>query len=162
MSILKYTMKYLMIGGYALLVIFAIGSLIFSQRQEKETEAVVSSDSTVVRYALTPRARQSTGVGHIHADGTRHTDSPIFAYVYPGSGSVYELSYTVYVSRPVVVFSPSFSVGSSSYSAGSTLYGIVTFSSSDPIYGLHLFVKTPYIFRIDRRKIDNLLDQAGI
>ena len=67
----------------------------------------------------------------------------IMAYVYPGSGSVYELSYTVYVSRPVVVFSPSFSVGSSSYSAGSTLYGTVTSSSSDPIYGSHLFVKTP-------------------
>ena len=79
MSILKYTMKYLMIGGFALLVIFAIGSLIFSQRQEKETEAVVSSDSTVVRHALTPRAGQSSGVGYIHADGTRHTDSPIVA-----------------------------------------------------------------------------------
>ncbi len=67
----------------------------------------------------------------------------IMAYVYPGSGSVYELSYTVYVSRPIVVFSPSFSVGSSSYSAGNTLYGTVTSSSSDPIYGSHLLVKAP-------------------
>ena len=67
----------------------------------------------------------------------------ILAYVYPGSGSIYELSYMVYVSRPVVVFSPSFSVGSSSYSAGNTLYGTVTSSSSDPIYGSHLFVKAP-------------------
>lgn len=79
MSIRKYTLKYLMISGYALLVIFAIGSVVFSQRQKKEAGSVVLPDSTVVRPVLTPRVKQSTGVGHIHADGTRHTDSPIVA-----------------------------------------------------------------------------------
>ena len=40
-------------------------------------------------------------------------------------------------------FSPSFSVGSSSYSAGGVLTATVTSTSSDPIYGSHLYVKAP-------------------
>ena len=69
-----------MIGGFALLVIFAIGSLVFSQRQKKETEAVVSSDRTFVRPVFkTSRAKQSSGVGHIHPDGTKHAGVPAFA-----------------------------------------------------------------------------------
>ena len=78
MSILKYTTKYFLRGGLALIVIIGISGLVFSQRQKKETEPVVPSDSpTQTHVRHTPRATQPSPGGHrVTQDGTWHADTP--------------------------------------------------------------------------------------
>ena len=78
MSILKYTTKYFLRGGLALIVIIGISGLVFSQRQKKEAEPVMPSDSpTQTHVRHTPRATQpSPGVHRVTQDGTWHADTP--------------------------------------------------------------------------------------
>ena len=70
-------------------------------------------------------------------------DYVIMAYVYPGTGSVYELQYTVTVSQstPAPSFAPILFITSNTYLPGEALSPVVTCEA--PIYGAHLFVRTP-------------------
>ncbi len=79
MSIMKYTIKYLLyslIYVVVLIAIFGIGGFIHNQCNAKETLQVSPSETDVEIPVPRLSTERSTSVGHFHADGTFHAETP--------------------------------------------------------------------------------------
>ncbi len=79
MSVIKYTIKYLLyslICVVVLIVIFGIRGFIHNQRNAKEALQVSPSETDVEIPVPRLSTKHSTSVGHFHADGTFHAETP--------------------------------------------------------------------------------------